>query len=159
MTQFALLAGALVAVVIVAVWKLRPRDVDQADPASVLESPPGPVDRRPNLLDTARSECNPEFKESLAALVGRYRWRGTESPYLDELRHIVTGWTGQSAPPAPTGADGRQDTPASPMEIFVSKVTVAAGPGVVEIRLRRGSNVDVLVPRPPRDARLPFSLT
>lgn len=157
--EFALLAVVLVAIVVVAVWRLRPRDMEVLDSESAQTPLSEAIERPPNLLDIARSELNPEFRESLAALVMRDRWRGAESPDLDELRRIVTEWTGQSTPEGPTAKDGHTEPAANPMETFVSKVSVAAGPGLVEIRLRRGSDIDVLLRRPPQGARRPFSLS
>lgn len=159
MTEFALLATVLVALVIAAVWRLRPRDTDDIEAGSAPAPLAVPGERPPSLLNIARSESNPEFRESLAALVMRDRWAGAKARDLDELRRIVTGWSSQAAAPAPPSDEDHKMHGQNPIEAFVSKVNAAAGAGVVEIRIRRGHDVNVLLPRHSLGAQRPFSLS
>ncbi len=159
MIEFALLACVLVALVIVAVWKLRPRDIDEVGGGPTSEPLGASADRPPNLLSIARSENSPEFRESLAALVMRDRWAGARARDLEELRQIVASWSLQASSPASATEEVHKAPGANPVEMFVSKVNAAAGAGVVEIRIRRGSDVSVLLPRHTVGAQRPFSLS
>ncbi len=159
MIEFALLACVLVALVIVAVWKLRPRDIDEVERGSATEPLTASADRPPNLLSIARSENSPEFRESLAALVMRDRWAGARARDLEELRRIVTSWSSQAPSPGSATEEARKVPGPNPVDAFVSKVNAAAGAGVVEIRIRRGSDVSVLLPRQAVSAQRPFSLS
>ncbi len=159
MIEFALLACVLVALVIGAVWKLRPRDIDGVEGGSAIEPLDALADRPPNLLSVARSENGPEFRESLAALVMRDSWAGARARDLEELRRIVTSWSSQAPSPASATEEAEKAPSANPLDAFVSKVNAAAGAGVVEIRIRRGSEVSVLLPRHTVGAQRPFSLS
>ena len=158
MIEFALVAAVLVAVVVFAVWKLRPREVDGVD----VTPAPGIIPIEPTLgppqtlLEMAKRERSDDFRASLAGLVSPERWQDCRSSSLDELRRIVATWADpapveRKASPGgpgdgtsgPYGAHGASD----PSCDLASRVSQIIGFPLVEVRLRSRSEVSVLVRR------------